>query len=147
MSDCDTSTENGHNFCIIPYTGGYNLNEFIKVPKGISGCSGTIDSITGKDKPSCYILANDPYGKITRIRGENDILKPGKSRAEIKIHYGPYIPLIGYAKTDREVADIQNQIINLPMDEDSVDPTSNKLIPYLIMGIEIVPNPDPDFRI
>ena len=84
MSDCDTSTENGHNFCMIPYTGAYNLNEFIKIPKGIPGCSGTIDSVTGKDKPSCYVLANDPYGKITRLRGENDIIN-GKIISEYKI--------------------------------------------------------------
>lgn len=136
--DCDTSTENGHNFCMIPYEGTYNTNEFVKVPKGIAGCSGTIDSITGIDKPSCYVLVNDNYGKITRLRGENDILKPGMNRAVIEINYGPYIPLVGYAYTKRENIDIENTSILLPMDEDIKDPVKNTVIPTLIMGIEVI---------
>ena len=48
--ECDTSTENGHNFCMIPFTGAYNPNiivaggidigEKIKIPRGVPGCLG-----------------------------------------------------------------------------------------------------------
>jgi hypothetical protein len=185
--ECDTSTENGHNFCMIPFTGAYNpniilpgigdvgekikipkgmpgclgiLNEvtrvedpkcyinepepdypgkFIKVPKGMPGCSGTIDSITGQDKPSCYILKNDPYGKITRIRGENELLIPGKNTARLTINYGPYIPLVGYGKSETQNMEFKNQSINLPMDEDCVNPNDGSIVRNLITGIEIVP--------
>jgi hypothetical protein len=185
--ECDTSTENGHNFCMIPFTGAYNpniilpgigdvgekikiprgmpgclgiLNEntkvedpkcyinepepdypgkFIKVPKGMPGCSGTIDSITGQDKPSCYILKNDPYGKITRIRGENELLIPGKNTARLTINYGPYIPLVGYVKSETQNMEFKNQSINLPMDEDSINPNDGSIVRNLITGIEIVP--------
>ena len=138
--ECDTSTENGHNFCMIPFTGSYNLNEFIKVPKGISGCSGTLNSISGNDEPGCYDLKPDPYGKITRIRGENEYLIPGRNLANLTINYGPKFPLVGYAKSESQDIEIKNKSINLPMDEDCVNPDDGTLLRNLIMGIEIVPN-------
>lgn len=149
--ECDTSTENGHNFCMIPFTGTYNPNiiipgigdvgEKIKIPQGMAGCSGTIDSITGQDKPSCYVLKNDPYGKVTRIRGEKEILIPGKNTARLTINYGPYFPwpIDGYAKSETQNFEVKNQSINLPMDEDSINPNDGSLNRNLIMGIEIVP--------
>lgn len=138
--ECDTSTENGHNFCMIPFTGSYNLNEFIKIPKGISGCSGTLNSISGNDEPRCYDLKPDPYGKITRIRGENEYLIPGRNLANLTINYGPKFPIVGYAKSESQNIEIKNKSINLPMDEDCVNSDDGSLMRNLIMGIEIIPN-------
>lgn len=137
--ECDTSIENGHNFCIIPFTGTYNTGEKIKIPIGMVGCSGTIDAITGQDKPSCYTLQNDPYGKITRIIGEYDVLIPGKNMAKLTINYGPKFPIIGYTKSERQDFETKNKSINLPMDEDSINPNDGSIVRNLIMGIEIVP--------
>jgi hypothetical protein len=185
--ECDTSTENGHNFCMIPFTGSYNPNiivggidigekikiprgplncsgifnansgkedpncyfeepepdypgKFIKVPRGMPGCSGTLNSISGNDDPKCYTLKNDPYGKITRIRGENEYLIPGKNFANLTIGYGPKLPVFGYVKSESQDMIVKNMSINLPMDEDCVNPDDGSLMRNLIMGLEIVPN-------
>lgn len=132
--ECDTSISNGHQLCTIPYTGSYNLNEYIKVPKNISGCSGPLNSITGQDDTKCYTNFNDNFGKITRLSGENT-LKNGGGSVRIVINKGPKEPITGLylGGTERKNIDIKNKSVLYPTDEEIA---TNKNT--LIMGMEIV---------
>jgi len=132
--DCDTSTLNGHYLCTIPYTGTYNLNEYIKVPKNIAGCSGPLNSVSGQDDIRCYTNFNDDFGKITRLQGETN-LKLGGGSVRITINKGPKDPITGlyFGGTSREVIEIKNKSVLYPTDEEISNEKSQ-----LIMGIEMV---------
>jgi hypothetical protein len=133
MSDCDTSTDNGHQICSIPYTGTYNINEYIRVYKGSGECTGCYDPSCYDNKSYCAKF-NDPYGKITRIR-EEDILKTGISQGEVFIHKGPPTPFGYLGGTDRKIIDLKNKKGSYPLNED-IKETLNTLI----LGVEIIPD-------
>lgn len=132
--DCDTSSGNGHKLCSIPYTGTYNTNEYIRQYIG-GACTGCVD-------PSCYenplycSKFNDPYGKITRIRGDT-FLKSGKSKAEIYIHKGPKNPFGGgyIGGTDKNELELPNMNISYPTNEEL-----KENIKTVILGVEFIPD-------
>jgi hypothetical protein len=132
--ECDSSTLNGHYFCTIPYTGAYNLNEYIKIPKNIDGCSGALNAITGQEDSDCYTEFNDDFGKITRLRGESN-LKNGKGLVVVTINKGPKVPVVNVymGGTERERSDIENKSAMYPTDEELYEEKTQ-----LIMGIEMV---------
>jgi len=122
--DCDTSTDNGHKFCSIPYTGTYNSNEYIRPYKG-GACTGCTD-------PSCYDDSNfcgkfnDPYGKITKLTNR-DSLKLGYSKFEAYIHYG----VSPFTYTQKKEGELINKTASFPTDDELKDNLNT-----LILGLE-----------
>jgi hypothetical protein len=113
MSDCDTSTDNGHQICSIPYTGTYNTNEYIRIYKGSGDCTGCSDPTCYDNEGSCAKF-NDIYGKITRVRGEDSLIN-GISQGEVFIHKGPPTPFGYLGGTERKIIDIKNKKGSYPL--------------------------------
>ena len=122
--DCDTSSDNGHKFCSIPYTGTYNANEYIRPYNG-GACTGCTDPSCYDDPKLCGKF-NDTYGKITRLFNR-DNLKLGYSKFEAYIHYG--VAPITYTK--KKEGELINQSALFPTNDELKD-TPNTLI----LGIE-----------